>query len=171
VVIVGPKKLIEKHLVARPVARAYGLKDELMLHHVSTDAAKGGGPTEERWTFLKGKLVYVREAPVGTTLPDAAKTTLDGYKALAERMRNLDGLDAIADGWSNADVKQEGDTMRTTITWTASEATSAMKALVDADLREMKPMSEALRGVVGADFFHDAIVPGVDAFGLRLAPW
>jgi hypothetical protein len=170
IVIMGPRKLIEKHLAARPTARAYGLKDELILRHAVGDAAKGGG-TEERWTFQKGKLVYVREAPAGTTLPDAAKTVLDGYKAFAERIRNLDGLGDIADGWSNADVKQEGDVMRTTITWTTSEATSVMKVLVDADLRELKPLAEALRGAVGADYFHDAIVPGVDAFSLRLAPW
>jgi len=46
-----------------------------------------------------------------------------------------------------------------------------MKALIEADTRELKPLVEPLRGTVGADYFHDAIVPGVDAFGMRLAPW
>ena len=170
-VLIGPRKLVERHLAGRPVAREYAVRDdEPLVQRWRADAVKGGSATEERYALARGKVTFTRVAPAGA-VTDAARLETERLKALAERLRKVDGMDGLADGYANADVHQDGADLRTAITWTASDLGPVLAAMIDADARHLKPMVDALRGAPGVDFLRSALAPGVDAFGVELSPW
>lgn len=181
VVLIGPKKVIERYVASRPVAREYGIQpgEVIVRHWLSSGPAQkpadaGAGDatpqstTDERYRLDKGKLTVTR---VWNGTAGDVTTSLEKFKALGDRLRKVDGLDALADDFVNADVRLEGNEVRAVVSFGAGDVGNATKAIVDSDYHDMRPMIDALRGAVGGEYFHYVVVPGVDAFDLHLSPW
>ncbi|MEO7093490.1 MAG: hypothetical protein ABI175_09580 [Polyangiales bacterium] len=169
VLLVGPKKLIERYIAARPVAAKYGIKNGLALvRHWNLDGEKT--TTDETFAITKEKLVFTRVALPGN--PPAEVTAIkERLQALAEKLRKVDGLEDLADAYENADVENQGGEVRTTVTFAMTDVAKATKALVDSDWHELKPMIEVLRPALASEWFHHAVLPGVDYLELRVSPW
>ncbi len=169
VLLVGPKKLIERYIVARPMAQKYGIKNGLaIVRHREVEGAQIG--TDESFELTKQKLVLTRVVTAGN--PKAEVSSIkERLGALAERLRKTDGLDALADAYEQADVTEDDGEVRTVVTFTISDVAKATKTLVDSDWHDLKPLIEVLRPAMGSEYFQHSILPGVDYFELRVSPW
>jgi hypothetical protein len=169
VMLVGPKKLIERYVAVRPVASKYGIRNGLAL--VRHWTVEGDQTTsEETFEITKQKLVLTRVAMPGNP-PAEVSATKEKLQSLAERLRKVDGLDVLADAYENADVQNEGGEVRTIVTFAMPDVAKATKALVDSDWHDLKPMIDVMRPALGAEWFHHTILPGVDYLELRVSPW
>ena len=89
----------------------------------------------------------------------------------ANKLHKLDGLDPIADGYENIDVRIIGEEGHAELSFPMKDVQKSMASIYDANTKELGKIAEAMRLGQGAEFFHLAVVPGVDYFELKLSPW
>ncbi len=171
VAMIGKRKTVARYLPAKPVGRAYGIRDDEVVVRHWAGATDGAPGSDERYAIRGDKLVVLRTWQKGDTGDGEVKAIKDRLLLAANRLRKLDGLDALADSYENVDVRLVGDEGRTEIVWSMKDVQKAMRAIYDADRRELRAVVEAMRAAQGTEFFHHAMLPGVDYFGLKLSPW
>ena len=169
--MIGRKKTIARYLPARPVARSYGIRDDEVIVRHWAAATEGAAGTDERYAIRGDKLIMLRTWPKSDGGEGEVKSIKDRLLLAANKMRKLDGLDQLADAYENVDVHLAGEEGRTEITWAMKDVQKAMGAIYDADRRELRAIVEAMRSAQGTEFFHHAVLPGVDYFELKLSPW
>lgn len=171
VAMIGKPKTIARFLPAKPVARAYGLRDdEVILRHWA-GTTEGAAGSDERYAIRGDKLIVLRTWAKGDTGEAEVKAIKDRLLLAANRLRKLDGLDALADGYENVDVRLVGEEGHTEFVWSMKDVQKAMGAIYDSDRGEMRRIVDAMRSAQGTEFFHHAVLPGVDYFELKLSPW
>jgi hypothetical protein len=170
VLLIGPKKLIDRYITSRPVASKYGIKNGLAIVRHWPLEDEGDKTTDETFEITKDKLVLTRVSLPGNP-PAAVSSIKERLAALAEQLRKLDGVDVLADAYDDADVENSGGEVRTVVTFSMSDVAKANKALVESDLRDLEPLVKVLSRAPGGQWFHHSIMPGVDYFDLRLLPW
>jgi hypothetical protein len=167
VAIIGKRKIAARYLASMPTLRSYGIRDgEVLVRRWAT--SDKGLDSEERYA-IKGDKLVVTKIVVG--VKEEQKAVKDRLAAAGEKLRRLDGYEVIADAYDAADIKISGDEVRTELVWPLKDVGKAAKQLVDADRREMRNVSEAMKFAPGTEFFHHVVLPGVDYFDLRLSPW
>ncbi|MGZ3473168.1 MAG: hypothetical protein ACXWUG_01925 [Polyangiales bacterium] len=167
VAIIGKRKIAVRYLGSKPTMRVYGIRDgEVIVRRWAT--ADKGLENEERYA-IKGDKLVVTKIVVG--VKEDQKAVKDRLVAAGEKIRRLDGYEAIADAYDAADIKIAGDEVRTELVWPLKDVGKAVKQLMDADRREMRNVSDAMKFAPGTEFFHHVVLPGVDYFDLRLSPW
>lgn len=184
VVLIGPKRLIERYVPTRAVARAYAMHDGDAIVRRWTEAevgaaagqkdAKTPSVTDERYTFDKGgkSLTFHR---TWTTTPGSSgndvTATKEKLKAMSLVLRKEESTDLVADALENAEVRLDGAEVSVTISFSASDLSKMAKTLAEADVRELRRIITVLKPVMASELFHHMILPGVDYFELRLSPW
>lgn len=171
VAMIGKRKTITRYLQAKPAARAYGIRDDEVIVRYWAPTADGAPALGERYAIRGGKLVTVRTWQKGSGGVDDEKAIKDRLALAAARLRKLDGLDVLADAYDNVEVRIVGDEGQTEITWSLKDVNKAMSSIYDADRRELRQVLDAMRAAQATEFFHHAVVPGVDYFDLKLSPW
>ena len=169
VVMIGPKRLIERQLASHSASRAYAVREgEVIVRHLDADAS-GKGPIEERYSLSKTQLTFTRIFPGGEA---DVVTTTSLYKAYGDKVRNIDSLTLLADGYASAQVTHDdGPDVKVEVTWPIGDLAKTVRALLDTDAHHLAPSIDALKGMPGAEYVHHALLPGVDYLELRLRPW
>ncbi len=172
VALVGKRKVIDRFLGARSVARAYGVRDkDVIVREWDPSAQRSGlGIKEDRYE-LKGSSLHfsrTRALPKGT---DDTKETLDRLKATAERLRKRDETDELADAYESASVTSSDGEERVEITFALRDVESVAKGLVESDRKDLRRLVEPLKSAPGAEVIHHLVLPGVDYLDLRLSAW
>jgi hypothetical protein len=171
VAMIGKRKTIARYLPARPVGRSYGIRDDEVLVRHWAPVTEGATGSDERYAIHGDKLVVVRTWQKAGGDEAEVKAVKDRLLVAANRLRKLDGLDVLADSYENADVRLVGEEGRTEITWAMKDVQNAMGVIYDANRKEIRAISDAMRAGQGTEFFHHAVMPGVDYFELKLSPW
>lgn len=171
VAMIGKRKTITRYLQSKPAARAYGIRDDEVIVRFWAATAEGSAKTGERYSIRGGKLISVRTWQKGANGADEVKAIKDRLALAAARLRKLDGLDVLADAYDNVDVRVSGEEGQTEVSWPLKDVSRAMQSIYDADRRELRSILEAMRAAQATEFFHHAVVPGVDYFDLKLSPW
>lgn len=169
VAMIGKRKVVSRWFNGKSAARAYGIKDDdVLFRHWS--APKDGAPNEiERYTLGRDKLTWSRTWAASPG--DDEKSIKDRFAVAANKLRKLDGVDALAEHYDNVDVSVSGGEGHSTLAFPTKDAARALNAIFDADRKELKEIVEALRYAQGVEVFHHAVLPGVDYFDLKLSPW
>lgn len=172
VALVGKRKVIDRFLASRSVARAYGIRDKEVIVRLWDVAAQrsGLGIKEDRYQLKGSSLLFsrVRAVPKGV---DETKATTDRLKATGEALRKRDETDDLADAFDAATVTQADGEERVEMTFGLKDVESVAKGLVESDRKELRRLVEPLKSAPGAEFLHHLILPGVDYLDLRLSVW
>jgi hypothetical protein len=171
VAMIGKRKVIARYLQSKPAARAYAIRDDEVIVRYWAPTAEGAPATGERYMIRGGMLVSIRTWQKGANGADEVKAIKDRLNVAAARLRKLDGLDVLADAYENVDVRIVGEEGQTEISWPLKDVTKAMGTIYDADRRELRLILDGMRAAQATEFFHHAIVPGIDYFDLKLSPW
>ncbi len=172
VALVGKRKVIDRFLASRSVARAYGIRDKEVIVRLWDVAAQrsGLGIKEDRYQIKGGNLLFsrVRAVPKGI---DETKVTTDRLKATGEALRKRDETDELADAFENATVTLAEGEERLEMTFSMKDVENVAKGFVESDRKELRRLVEPLKAAPGAEFLHHLILPGVDYLDLRLTVW
>jgi len=171
VVMIGKRKTIARYLPAKPVGRTYGVRDDEAIVRHWAPSTEGGTGTDERYSIRGDKLVVVRTWVKGEAGEGEVQAIKDRMNLTANQLRKLDGLDAIADGYENVDVRLVGEEGHTELTWSMKDVQKSMGSIYDSDRRELTKIVNAMRTAQGTEFFHHAVLPGVEYFELKISPW
>jgi hypothetical protein len=171
VAMIGKRKTITRYLQSKPAARAYNIRDDEVIVRFWAPTTDGGIATGERYSIRGGKLVSVRTWQKGTSGTDEVKAIKDRLTVAAAKLRKFDGLDVLADAYENVEVRLNGEEGQTEVSWPIKDVTKAMTSIYDADRRELRSILDAMRSAQATEFFHHAVIPGIDYFDLRLSPW
>lgn len=176
VVIIAPPATTARHLSARPVARANAIDPRDL--YVRRIYGRAGEVTEEERASLRGNKVAVlrttQQRRVGAGAAGdtgEAKLLRDALSTTAARFRRIDGLDAIADAYDSADLQSLGDETRLEIVFDQKALGRAARGFLDAERKGRRAYVAAVQGAPATEILKRAITPGLDAFGLELAPW
>jgi hypothetical protein len=173
VLLLGPKKLIEKYVPVKPVAREYAMHDgEVLVHREVGDGDKPK-TLDERIALTTAKLTYTRVTSATSASSGEAdvKAIKDRLQTLSPKLEKVDGLEALVDGYDNADVIVESDEVRLVVSWPMKDVSEVTKAFIESDWHDLKPMIELVKQAPGIDFYRAVVAPSADVFDLRLSPW
>jgi hypothetical protein len=172
VALVGKRKVIDRFLASRSVARAYGIRDKEVIVRLWDVAAQrsGLGIKEDRYQIKGASLSFsrVRAVPKGV---DETKATTDRLKATGDALRKRDETDGLADAFDAATVTLADGEERVEMTFGMKDVERVAKGLVESDRKELRRLVEPLKSAPGAEFLHHLILPGVDYLDLRLSVW
>ncbi|MBL8722305.1 MAG: hypothetical protein JNL79_40360 [Myxococcales bacterium] len=169
IAMVGKHKIISRYFPSKPMARAYGVKDGDVLVRLWAGTEKKG-PTEIRYRLEGDRLVLTTTwTPSGDS--DGLKKTKEQLADTADKLRGLDGFEALGDAFGAAEVVEDGSELKSIVKIPLKDYGKVVKHLFEADRRELRKVTDLLRASKAQDPLRLVVQPGVDFFELKLSPW